>query len=126
MRKSIAILAFMLFPIVFCECCGAADIDDILNKAKKEGKIVMLEVESADCAPCEQMNPVIEKLRTNYKGKLEVIFVDFQKNRDISWRFGVVVVPTQIFLDRNSREFDRHNGFYEYWDIFDTLKTQGL
>lgn len=105
---------------------NASSIDDALNSAKQEGKLVMLEVESANCIPCEQMKPVIEKLRTNYKGKLEVIFVDFQKNRDISWRFGVSVIPTQVFLDRNGREFHRHNGFYSYWEIFDVLKEAGI
>lgn len=123
--KSIAPFVISIVLIVY-GCNHKSAIDDVLNSASKEDKLVMLEVDSADCIPCEQMKPVIEKLRTNYKGKLEVIFVDFQKNRDISWRFGVSVIPTQVFLDRNGREFHRHNGFYSYWEIFDVLKEAGI
>ena len=123
--KKVALLVISIV-LILCHSSYAGGIDDVLNSAKREGKLVMLEVGSEDCVPCEKMKPVIEKLKTNYKGKLEVIFVDFQKDRDISWRFGVVVIPTQVFLDKNGREFNRHNGFYDYWDIFDVMKTQGL
>lgn len=105
---------------------NAGGIDDVLNSAKKEGKMVMLELGSVGCIPCEKMKPVMEKLRTNYKGKLEVIFVDVRKERAISWRFGVVVIPTQVFLDRNGKEFHRHNGFYDYEEIMPVLKKAGI
>lgn len=125
MMKKIALLVISIV-LMHYGCSNAGGIDDVLNSAKKKGKLVMLEVESVDCVPCQKMKPVIEKLRTTYKGRLEVVFVDFQKDRDISWRFGVVVIPTQVFLDRNGREFHRHNGFYDYWEIFDVLKEGGL
>lgn len=86
----------------------------MLNKAKKEGKIVMLELGSVGCRSCEQMKPVMEKLRTNYKGKIEVICVDVRKDRENGRRFGVAMMPTQVFLDRSGKEFHRHIGFYPY------------
>ena len=44
----------------------------------------MLELGSVGCIPCEQMKPVMEKLRTDYKGRLEVIFVDVRKEKETS------------------------------------------
>ncbi len=126
MKKSFVVLAALL-NVLFLSCCSnAGEIDDALNKAKKEGKVVMLELGSVGCIPCEQMKPVMEKLRTNYRGKLEVIFVDVRKDRDISRRFGVFAIPTQVFLDRSGKEFHRHMGFYGYDEIVPVLKKAGI
>lgn len=124
MRKIVPLVISTL--LMLYGCSNAGGIDDVLNSAKKDGKLVMLELGSVGCIPCEQMKPVMEKLRTNYKGKLEVIFVDVRKDRDISWRFGVTVIPTQVFLDQNGKEFHRHWGFYEYEEIVPVLKKAGI
>jgi len=69
------IVTVLLSSFALSGCSQASGIDDVLNNAKKEGRMVMLELGSVGCIPCERMKPVMEKLRTNYKGKLEVIFV---------------------------------------------------
>jgi thioredoxin 1 len=86
----------------------------------------MLELGSVGCIPCEQMKPVMEKLRTNYRGKLEVIFVDVRKDKDTARKFGVYAIPTQVFLDKNGKEFHRHIGFYGYEEIEPVLKKAGI
>jgi len=105
---------------------NADEVDTILSNARKDGKIVMLELGSVGCRPCEQMKPVMEKLRTNYKGKLEVLFIDVRKDRDAAKKFGVYAIPTQVFLDKNGKEFHRHIGFYEYEEIEPVLKKAGI
>jgi thioredoxin 1 len=105
---------------------NATEIDTILSNAKKDGKAVMLELGSVGCVPCEQMKPVMEKLRTNYKGKLEVLFIDVRKDRDAAKKFGVYAIPTQVFLDKNGKEFHRHIGFYGYEEIGPVLKKAGI
>jgi thioredoxin 1 len=88
--------------------------------------MVMLELGSVGCIPCEQMKPVMEKLKTNYKGKLEVIFVDVRKDREDGRKFGVAMIPTQVFLDRSGKEIHRHIGFYRYEEIVPVLKKAGI
>jgi thioredoxin 1 len=124
----IKFITIAVFLIVFALSgySTAAGIDDVLKKAQKEGKIVMLELGSEGCVPCEQMKPVMEKLRTNYKGKLEVIFVDVREDRESSRKFRVFAIPTQVFLDREGKEFHRHMGFYGYEEIVPVLKKAGL
>jgi thioredoxin 1 len=116
----------ILISLALSGCSEAAGIDDVLNRAQKEGKIVMLELGSVGCIPCEKMKPVMEKLRTSYKGKLEVFFVDVRKDHDTAQRFGAYVIPTQVFLDINGREFHRHIGFYGYEEIVPVLKKAGI
>ena len=98
-------------------CSDAGGLDASLNKAKAEGRIVMLELGSVGCIPCEQMKPVMAKLSDTYKGKLEVIFIDVKKDYDTARRYGVYMIPVQVFLDKSGKEFHRHVGFYPYEEI---------
>ena len=126
MKKRLSFLIAIMAFLILSGYSSATEVDKILNNAKNEGKLVMLELGSVGCIPCEQMKPVMEKLRTNYKGKLEVIFVDVRKDRETARRFGVYVIPVQVFLDRNGKEFHRHMGFYGYEEIVPVLKKAGI
>jgi thioredoxin 1 len=99
--------------------------DDSLNKAKAEGRIVMLELGSG-LHSCEQMKPVMGKLSETYQGKLDVIFIDVKKDHNTAQRFGVYMIPVQVFLDKNGNEFHRHVGFYSYEEIAAMLKKTGI
>ncbi len=124
-QKGITIMA-VLFVLMLAGIGNAGEIDGALEKAKKEKKAVMLELGSVGCIPCEQMKPVMQQLRDNYKGKLEVIFVDVRVKKEVSRKFGVFAIPTQVFLDKSGKEFSRHMGFYSYEEIKGVLKQIGL
>lgn len=115
-----------LFALFYPAFGAAGGLDDSLNKAKAEGKIVMLELGSVGCIPCEQMKPVMTKLSDSYKGKMEVIFIDVRKDRNTARRFGVFMIPVQVFLGRDGKEFHRHMGFYSYDEIAAMLKKTGI
>ena len=121
------ILVFVILTFLALSGYGfASEVDTTLSNAKREGKVVMLELGSVGCLPCEQMKPVMEKLRTGFKGRLEVIFVDVKKDKDTARKFGVYAIPTQVFLDRSGKEFHRHIGFFGYDEIVSVLKKAGL
>ena len=125
MRTRIS-LVVVLFLFALTSCSDAGPLDDSLNKAKAEGKIVMLELGSVGCIPCEQMKPVMQKLRDTYQGKLDVIFIDVREDNKTGRRFGVRMIPTQVFLDKTGKEFHRHIGFYSYEEIAPVLKKAGI
>ena len=126
MMKRFIVFAVLFNLYVLSSGVQAAGIDDVLSKARKEGEAVMLELGSVGCMPCEKMKPVMEKLRTNYKGRLEVFFVDVKKDRDSAQRFGVYIIPTQVFLDKSGKEIHRHIGYYGYEEIVPVLKKAGI
>ncbi|MFA5354127.1 MAG: thioredoxin family protein [Thermodesulfovibrionales bacterium] len=103
-----------------------AGVDNILKKAKQEGRIVMLELGSEGCIPCDKMKPVMERLRKDYKGKLEVVFVDVKKDKATGRQFGVYMIPVQVFLDKYGKEAYRHVGYFPYEEIVPVLKALGL
>ena len=125
MRLKIGVLV-VLFLLSLSASSNAGGLDDSLNKAKAEGRIVMLELGSVGCIPCEQMKPVMARLSDTYKGKLDVIFIDVKKDHDTARRFGVYMIPVQVFLDTRGKEFHRHIGFYAYEEIVPVLKKAGI
>ena len=124
MKKMLALVVLTLLAL--SGYGNASEVDTTLSNAKKDGKLVMLELGSVGCVPCEQMKAVMEKLKKNYKGKLEVFFVDIQKDRVSGRKFEVYAIPTQVFLDKNGKEFHRHIGFYAYEEIVPVLKKAGI
>ncbi len=124
MKHTIAIV--FTFIILLAQLGHADEVDNTLARAKKEGKSVMLELGSVGCKPCEEMKPVMEKLRTDYAGKLDVIFIDVKKDRDAAETYDAFFLPTQVFLDKDGKEFHRHYGFYAYEEITTVLKQAGL
>ena len=119
-----SLFSLLLFPAWLS--CSDQRLDDSLAEAKKGKRFVMLELGSVGCIPCEAMRPVMAKLSLTYKGKLEVIFVDVSKDNKTARQFRVFGIPTQVFLDRNGKEFHRHVGFYAYDQIVLVLKKAGI
>ncbi len=124
MKKIIIVLLFMV--ITLSNATAADFLTQKLEKAKKENKFVMLELGSKGCIPCEKMRPVMDRLTKEHGKKLEVIFVDVRENPDIAKKWGVYVIPVQVFLNKDGVEVHRHIGYYPYEDILKVLKKLGI
>jgi len=77
------------------------------------GTVTMADLGSTSCVPCKLMEPILEKLQSEYQGKAAIIFVDVAKDRELARKFGIRAIPTQIFFDKNGNEVWRHAGFLE-------------
>ena len=86
----------------------------------------LVDLGATTCVPCKMMAPILEELAKEYKGKLKVEFIDVWKNRDAGEKYGIRVIPTQIFFDKKGEEFFRHEGFYPKEDILRKFKDQGI
>jgi thioredoxin 1 len=77
----------------------------------------LIDVGADKCIPCIKMAPILDALGEDFAGRLDVKFVDAWKNRDEAARYGVQMIPTQIFYAEDGRELYRHTGFYGREDI---------
>ena len=41
-------------------------------------------------------------------------------------KYKIRVIPTQVFLDKNGKEFFRHEGYFPFEEIEKKLKAQGV
>jgi thioredoxin 1 len=77
------------------------------------------------CVPCKMMAPILEELKKNYADKLDVVFVDVWKNSTEGEKYGIKLIPTQIFYGTDGKELFRHEGFFAKEDILAKWKEFG-
>ncbi len=86
----------------------------------------MVDLGADKCIPCKMMAPILEELRREYAGQLEVEFIDVWKNSAPAEEYGVNTIPTQIFFDASGKERFRHEGFFGKEDILAKWKELGV
>ena len=71
--------------------------------------LAMVDFWASWCGPCKMLSPVVESIAAQYEGKVLVGKVNVDEEPDLARRFGVMSIPTVVFL-KNGREFDRKVG----------------
>jgi thioredoxin 1 len=91
-------------------------------------EVTFVELGSVNCIPCKQMQPIMDAIETEYAGKVRIVFHDVWTpgGREHGQRYGIRVIPTQVFLDRDGNEIGRHQGFFPKEQIEDLLAKHGV
>lgn len=85
----------------------------------------LVDVGADKCIPCIKMAPILEQLREDFAGQMEVVFVDVWKFREEAAKYAVQMIPTQIFYAADGRELYRHTGFYGREEILGKWRELG-
>jgi len=98
-------------------------------QAKSGGLLVtFVEIGAAKCIPCKMMQPIMKEVAEEYKGQVNVVFHDVwtdQGRRDAG-KYNIRMIPTQVFLDQNGREYYRHEGYFPKAELVKIIKMQGV
>ncbi len=86
----------------------------------------LLDLGAGKCIPCKAMAPILEELKVEYAGRMEVQFIDVWKDPDAAKAFGVRIIPTQIFYGPDGTEMARHQGFMDRDAILAQWKALGV
>lgn len=87
-------------------------------------RITFLEIGSKNCIPCKMMQPIMKEIAEEYKGIVKVEFYDLMEDRQIGAKYNIRVMPTQVFLNADGKEFFRHEGFYPKDELAKMLNEQ--
>lgn len=90
------------------------------------GLPLLLDLGSTSCIPCKLMAPVLEQLRAEQAGKLQVDFIDVWLDKAAGEKYGINLIPTQIFFDAAGKELWRHEGFLAKNEILAKWKQLGV
>ncbi len=77
----------------------------------------LVDLGAGRCIPCKRMAPILEALKVDYAGAVDVQFLDVWQDPDAGRPYGIRLIPTQIFFDRAGRERFRHEGFFAREEI---------
>ena len=113
----------------------AEEASSISEEAQKSGiqeqagiKVTFVELGSVKCIPCKMMQPIMEEIEKEYIDQVNVVFYDVwtPEGNPYAAKYKIRVIPTQVFLDKDGREFFRHEGFFPKDELVKVLKMQGV
>ena len=87
---------------------------------------MLVDLGAGTCIPCKMMAPILEEAQKAYEGKAIVKVIDVNESRDEAMKYGIRVIPTQIFFDADGKEVYRHEGFMPKEDIVSKFKEMGV
>ena len=97
-----------------------------LEQALTNGLPTIADFGRGTCIPCKQMKPILEDLAKEYEGKVNVLIISVDEHRDLTTQYGIMAIPTQIFLNSEGQEVTRHMGFFAKDDIIAQLLEMGI
>ena len=80
-----------------------------LNTAINASKTVLVDFGASWCPPCKQMEPVLQSLTENNKGKFTLVKVDGGRDQDILQAYKVTALPVFIVF-KDGKEVWRKDG----------------
>jgi thioredoxin 1 len=86
----------------------------------------LLDLGSKSCIPCKMMAPILEELKKEQAGKLQVDFIDVWVDKAAAQQYRIRLIPTQIFFDASGKERFRHEGFMSREDILAKCRELGF
>lgn len=87
---------------------------------------LLVDLGRGKCIPCKMMAPILEELKHQYAERFVVDVIDVGENREAATKYGIRVIPTQIFFDASGKERFRHEGFMSKEDILAKWEELGI
>jgi len=138
MIKILSIAALVILIAASCEPSANAyknsektdnhPAQSIKTDSVELGRLVtFIELGSKTCIPCQQMQPIMKDIEKEYPNDVKVLFFDVNvpSEREVAMKYGIRVIPTQIFLDSEGKEFFRHEGYFPKEELVKVLKEKG-
>jgi len=134
MKKIVFLLVIGLLTAGLQGSCGNDESQKDSKKAKQEEKkassikVTFIELGSVRCIPCKKMQPIMDEIKKEYKGQVKVVFYDVwtPEGKPYAYKYKIRLIPTQVFLDKDGKEYYRHEGFFPKEELVKILKQKGV
>ncbi len=136
MKKTNIIIVVALLVVVAIAFLAKQDKKDLpVTDSGQEKQIAgninsdlptLIDLGAGKCIPCKMMAPILEELKVECKDSFNVNFIDVWENPGEKEKYGINLIPTQIFIDASGKEIFRHEGFFSKEDILGKWKEFGV
>lgn len=124
--SSIIILGLLLASMAFPGALNASEPKINLPALLSKKMPILLEFGRGWCIPCKYMKPILDDMSQAYAGKAIVMTVDMDVNKDLVRDFRIRMMPTQVFLTPDGKEFFRNEGTLEREGIQQVFLKMGV
>jgi thioredoxin 1 len=88
--------------------------------------VTFIELGADRCIPCKAMQPIMKEIAETYADRVQVVFYDVWKDPEPARKYGIQLIPTQVFIDQKGNEVFRHVGLFPKEEILALLKKHGV
>ncbi|HEY8445133.1 MAG TPA: thioredoxin [Bacilli bacterium] len=92
-----------------------------LPKIFSEHEKVLIDFYADWCGPCKMLAPIIEEIKNEMQGFLEVIKINVDEYPEIAEQYGVRSIPTLVYV-KNGKVENVLVGFRPKKDILNAIK----
>ncbi|WP_166961843.1 TlpA family protein disulfide reductase [Yeosuana marina] len=133
--KKTAVTALILLTLVFVNACKQNTENNQNQKPETmqtipatKHKVTFIELGSVRCIPCQKMQPIIKSIEKKYGDQVEVVFYDVwtPEGKEKAKNYEFNLIPTQLFLDSDGKEYYRHVGYFPKEEIIKILQQKGI
>jgi thioredoxin 1 len=112
---------------ISCNAAGAK-ADEKGTAAEETYLVTFVELGSVRCIPCKMMQPIMKDIEKDYAGQVKVVFHDVwtPEGEPFAASYKIRVIPTQVFLDKEGKEYFRHEGFFPKDELIKILQQKGV
>ncbi len=89
----------------------------------ESSRVALIDFQTQWCAPCKQMEPIMDSLSSEYKGKATILKIDVDANPKIASSYSVQGVPVFV-LFVNGKEKWRHSGIVAKETLQEVLERE--
>jgi thioredoxin 1 len=122
----VVVLAAAVVAVIVMKKGGASALSQQPTSTSATPLPRLVDLGSTTCIPCKMMAPILEELKKEYAGRMQVEFINVYENPDAAKPFGIKLIPTQVFIDANGKELWRHEGFISKQDILAKWQELGV
>jgi len=90
------------------------------------GKPALYEFGAGYCVSCKDMEKVMAELKTTHSDQVEFRMVYVDKEKPLFEQYKIMLIPTQVFLDAQGKEVERHIGPLTKEEVLKKLKELKL
>ena len=116
MKKNIIIIA-LIFIVPIIAYAIMSDSNSVSAAKPASGQPQVIKFSSKLCLDCKKIKACFEELVPKYNNNITFIEYDVQQNtpeiNDAIDKYGISLVPTVIYVDKNGKEVRRTEGFVE-------------
>ena len=92
------------------------------GSAPVKGKPALYEFGSKYCIPCKEMKEVMAALKASHGDQMEFRMVYVDEEKPLFGEYKIVAIPTQVYLNAEGQEVDRHMGALSKEEVLKKLK----
>lgn len=116
MKNIIIVLLILILPIV-AYIYMSNNIGESVAATRNSDLPTVITFTSSMCMDCQKIKSVLAEIEPNYSQKVNFEYVQAldksKKVKDSIKKYGVVLVPTMIFIDKNGKQLNKIEGFLE-------------